>query len=224
MKRTKKYLAVKKNQPKSALPLPEAIETAKKLSFSSFEGSLELHAKLKVPKDVDPKSIKGTYTLPKAVDSKDVKVAVFTSPDKEAVAKDAGADFYNLKELLKNVKDGKVEFDVAIASPDVMAQIASLGKILGPKGLMPNPKLGTVTEDIATAVKEFKQGRNSFRADLTGTVHFAVGKLSQPTDDLVENVNAALKAASEAVNKTVEQAIVKAHLAPTMGPSVEIAL
>ncbi len=222
MKRGKKYeKAVKDLNKNKTYSLEEAIRKAKELSYSKFVGSLELHANIKIPKDKDPKSIKGSLSLPHSDGSTDVKIAVFTK-DKQEEAKKAGADFFDFDKLVKDVKEGNIEFDVAIATPSVMSEIAVLGKELGPKGLMPNPKVGTVTEDIATIVEEYKKGKQTFACDASGVIHMKVGKLDMEEEDLVENVHEAVKAIEVAVGRNYEQAISKLHLAPTMGPSIKV--
>lgn len=222
MKRGKKYEKTVKDLDKSkTYSLEEGIEKVKQLSYSKFIGSLELHVDIKIPKDKDPKSIKGTLSLPHSDGSTDVKVAVFTK-DKQDEAKKAGADFFDFDKLIKDIKAGNIEFDVAIATPSVMSEIAILGKELGPRGLMPNPKVGTVTEDIATAVTEYKKGKQTFACDASGVIHIKVGKLDMETKELVENVHEAVKAIEVAVGRNYEQAINRLHLAPTMGPSIKV--
>lgn len=222
MKRGKKYKKITKDLDRAKVySLENAIKKVKKLSYSTFVGSLELHADIKVPKDKDPKSIKGSLTLPYADDSTDVKIAVFTK-DKEKEAKDAGADYYEFDKLVKDVKEGDINFDVAIATPSVMSEIAVLGKELGPRGLMPNPKVGTVTEDVGTVVEEYKKGKQSFACDASGAMHIKVGKLDMDDKELIENVHEAIKAIEVAVGRNYEQSIQKLHLAPTMGPSVKV--
>ncbi len=222
MKRGKKYEKLVKDLDKSkTYSLKEGIEKVKQLSYSKFTGSLELHADIKIPKDKDPKSIKGTLSLPHSDGSANTKIAVFTK-DKQEEAKKAGADFFDFDKLVKDVKAGNIEFDVAIATPSVMSEIAILGKELGPRGLMPNPKLGTVTEDIATVVAEYKKGKQTFSCDGSGVIHMKIGRLDMETDELVENVHEAVRAIEVAVERSYEQAINKLHLAPTMGHSVKI--
>jgi len=222
MKRGKKYKKATKDLDRSKqYSLEDAVKKVKELSYSKFVGSLELHVDIKVPKNTDPKSIKGSITLPHSKGSEDVKIAVFTE-DKQDEAKKAGADFYNLEKLMKDVKEGNIEFDVAIATPSVMPQIAVLGKELGPRGLMPNPKVGTVTEDIASVVEEYKKGKQDFACDPSGAIHFKVGRLDMDNEELIENVHEAAKAIEAAVGKNYEQAVNKLHLAPTMGPSVKV--
>jgi large subunit ribosomal protein L1 len=221
MKRGKKYKKITKDLDRSKkYLLEEAIKKVKDLSYSKFVGSLELHADINVPKNTDPKSIKGSISLPHT-DDVDIKIAVFTE-DKQEEAKKAGADFYDLEKLAKDVKEGNIEFDIAIATPSVMSQIAILGKELGPRGLMPNPKVGTVTEDIATVVEEYKKGKQAFACDPSGAIHMKVGTLDMDNEELIENVHEAVKAIESAVGKNYVLAINKLHLAPTMGPSVKV--
>lgn len=223
MKRGKKYTKVVKNLDRTvAYTVDSAVKEAKKTSYSSFVGTLEVHFDIKVPKDRDPKSIKGALALPHSSGTKNVKVAVFTTPDMDKVAKEAGADIVGLDSLIKDIKAGKIEFDVAIATPSVMPKIAILGKELGPKGLMPSPKNGTVTEDIEKAVSEYKKGKQTFACDTSGVIHMSAGKLDMDDVKLVENVHACVVALEEVIGKGYAQACDGMHLAPTMGPSFKI--
>ncbi|MDD3474658.1 MAG: 50S ribosomal protein L1 [Candidatus Dojkabacteria bacterium] len=223
MKRGKKYKnSIKNYDTKEVFNLKDGIEEVKKLSYSKFNGTLEVHADIIVPKDRDPKSIKGAYTLPHSTGNNDVKIAVFCTPELEKDAKEAGADIVGLDKLTKDVKAGKIEFDIAIASPSVMPKIAVLGRELGPKGLMPNPKNGTVTDDFTSAIKEYKQGKMTFACDESGVIHLNAGKLDMSTEELIENVEACIKAIEDTLGKNYAQAIKKLHLAPTMGASVKI--
>jgi len=223
MKRGKNYKKLTKNLDRTvSYSLKDGVKKAKELSYSKFVGSLEIHVDLKLPKDKDPKSLKGGVSLPHATSTKDVKVAVFCTPEKEDEAKKAGADFVGMEAIMKDVKDGKIEFDVAIATPSVMPKIAVLGKELGPKGLMPNPKNGTVTDDIAEAVSEYKKGKQTFACDPSGVVHMSVGKIDLEDEKLIENIHVAVQAIADIVGKTPELAIERMHLAPTMGPSVKV--
>lgn len=223
MKRGKKYTKVVKSLDRTvAYTVDSAVKEAKKTSYSSFVGTLEVHFDIKVPKDRDPKSIKGALALPHSSGTKNVKVAVFTTPDMDKVAKEAGADIVGLDSLIKDIKAGKIEFDVAIATPSVMPKIAILGKELGPKGLMPSPKNGTVTEDIEKAVSEYKKGKQTFACDTSGVIHMSAGKLDLDDEKLVENVHACVVALEEVIGKGYTQACDRMHLAPTMGPSFKI--
>jgi large subunit ribosomal protein L1 len=222
MKRGKKYKKVIKDLDRSKIySLEDAVKKVKELSYSKFVGSLELHADIRIQKDKDPKSIKGSISLPHLKGTNDVKIAVFTK-EKQDEAKKAGADYYDFDKLVKDVKDGNIDFDVAIATPLVMSEIAVLGKELGPRGLMPNPKVGTVTDDIATVVEEYKKGKQTFTCDVSGAIHMKVGTLDMEDEELMENVHEAVRAIEVAVGKNYEQGIKKLHLAPTMGPSVKI--
>ena len=224
MKRGKNYKKTVKGLDSNAIyTLKDGVQKAKGLSYSKFVGSLELHVDLKLPKDKDAKSLKGAVSLPNSTNTKEVKIAVFCTPEKEEEAKKAGADVVGLDNIIKDVKAGKIDFDVAIATPDIMAKIAIIGKELGPKGLMPNPKNGTVTDDITSAVSEYKKGKQTFVCDASGVVHMSVGKLDQEDEKLIENINVAVLAISEVVGKSPELMIEKMHLSPTMGHSVRIA-
>lgn len=223
MKRGKKYIkSIKGLDRELAYTLLDGIKKVKTLSYSNFTGTLELHVDIKLPKDRDAKSIKGAISLPNASMKKAVRVAVFATPDKDEAAKEAGADLVGLDKLIKDVKDGKIEFDVAIATPSVMPKIAVLGKELGPKGLMPSPKNGTVTDNVALAVSEYKKGKQTFACDDSGVIHMNVGKLDMDDAKLVENVHAGIAAIEEVLGKTYDQILQRVHLAPTMGASVKI--
>lgn len=222
-KRGKKYIEIKKKREDVELSLQEAIQKVKKLSFSKFVGSLELHLALNLPKDKDPKSIKGSLSLPHST-SKGKRVAVFTTEENQKVATKAGADIVGLESLIKEVQGGKIDFDVAIATADVMPKIAILGKELGPKGLMPNPKLGTVTtpQTLEEAIKAYKKGKSTFSADTQGGIHMSVGKINQEDEQLIENINAVISTVEDAVGKPYNQIAKKFTLSPTMGPSVKV--
>lgn len=224
MQRGKRYIdSIKNYDPKKVYSLEEGIEKVKELSYSNFTGTLELHVDVIVPKDKDAKSIKGTYTLPHSSGDTDVKIAVFCPKELEDEAKKAGADIVGLDKLTKDVKAGNIDFDVAIATPSVMPDIAVLGKELGPRGLMPNPKSGTVTDDLVETIKEYKGGKQNFACDESGVIHLKAGKLDMNTEELIENVHVCIKAIESALNKPYEQAVRRLHLAPTMGASVKIA-
>jgi len=224
MKRGKKYIKTTKGLDRElSYSVAEGVKKVKTLSYSTFTGTLELHVDVKLPKDRDPKSIKGAVSLPNASGNKVVRVAVFATPDKDEAAKAAGADLVGMEQLMKDIKAGKIEFDVAIATPAVMPKLAVLGKELGPKGLMPSPKNGTVTDDVVKAVSEYKKGKQTFACDDSGVIHMNVGKLDMDDAKLVENVHAGVTSIEEVLGKPVEQILQKMHLAPTMGASVKIA-
>jgi len=222
MKRGKQYRAIKKKQPKEIMNLDEGIKAVKKLSYSKFAGSIDLHLAINLPKDVDAKSLKSSITLPHSVGESNAVIAVFTTPENKDAALKAGAKFADMDELVKNVKAGKIEFDVAIATPDVMSKIAMLGKQLGPRGLMPNPKTGTVTPDFAAAIDEYKKGKMNFKSDDSGVMHFKVGTVEMDEAQVKENILACVDASAALVKMSLAQAVKGAHLAPTMGPSVKV--
>lgn len=223
MKRGKKYIKVSKDLDRNkSYSLQEGLKEVKKTSYSKFVGSLEVHFDIVIPKDKDPKSIKGALSLPHSSDVKNVIIAAFVSPDKEKEAKEAGADFVGLESLIKDVKENKITFDVAIATPSVMAKIAVLGKELGPKGLMPNPKNGTVTDDVKSAISEYKKGKQTFACDTSGVIHIKAGKLDMDDDKLIENVHATVSSVEEVLGKPYNQCIERIHITSTMGPSFKI--
>lgn len=221
MKRGKKYKKIVKGLDRNlTYSVEDGVKKVKTLSYSKFNGTLEVHIDVNVPKDKDPKSIKGAYSLPHSSGDADIKIAVFTT--KPDAAKKAGADFAGLEDLIKDVQSGKVSFDIAIASPDVMPKIAMLGRELGPKGLMPSPKNGTVTENVVKAVEEYKKGKKTFTCDDSGVIHLVAGKLDMENEKLVENVHACVSVVEDVLNKSASQLINKMHFAPTMGASVKI--
>ncbi len=221
-RRGKKYIEIIKKKVTAEHSLADAVKKVKTLSYSKFPGSIDMHVAISLPKDKDAKSIKGAVSLPHTVAKEtNIKIAVFTTKENEKAAKDAGADMVGLEDLIKDVQAGKANFDIAIASPDVMAKIAVLGKELGPKGLMPNPKTGTVSDDIAATVSEFKKGKISFSADAQGGIHMKVGNIKQDDAQIIENIGVALKAIEQTVGKTVTSLLKKSYLSPTMGPSVK---
>ena len=223
MKRGKKYIESSKQVDRNnKYSLEEGIELVKKLSYSTFPGTLEVHIDINVPKDRDPKSIRGAYTLPHSSDVKDIKIAVLCTPEMEAEATKAGADFVGLDKISKDIKAGKIEFDVVIATPSVMPKIASLGRELGPKGLMPNPKNGTVTDDLEAAIKEYKQGKQTFSCDETGVIHMKAGKLDMDTKELVENVHSCITTVENILGKPYNLSVTRMSIAPTMGAGVRI--
>jgi large subunit ribosomal protein L1 len=166
--------------------------------------------------------VRGVVTLPNGT-GKTVKVAVFARDEKATQAKDAGAEFVGAEDLAEQVQKGEIDFDRCIASPDMMAVVGRLGKVLGPKGLMPNPKLGTVTQDVAAAVKAVKGGEIEFRVEKAGIVHAGVGKISFPHDALAENVNVFINAIVKARPSGAKGLFLKkATLTSTMGPGVRL--
>src|ERR687895_2626996 len=169
--------------------LEEGLRLVKETARAKFNETVEMAVRLGVdPRQAD-QNVRGTVTLPHGM-GKVVRVLAFAKGDKEKEAQDAGADFVGSEELIKKISEGWVDFDKSVATPDMMAAVGRIGKILGPRGLMPNPKTGTVTPDIARAVKEIKAGKLEFRVDKTGIVHAPVGKVSFPAQSLIENAHA----------------------------------
>ncbi len=219
--RGKKYKNAVKAKSHDAVSILEGIKHVKKSTYSSFTGSAELHLVINLPKDKDAKSVKGSVTLPHG-EKKEVKIAVFSTPENVKLALTAGATKAGLEDLMKEVQSGKIDFDVAIATPDVMPKIAVLGKVLGPKGIMPNPKTGTVTTDVEKTIKAYLGGKMDFKADAQGGIHLSAGKLSLDDDKLIENINALLKSVEEAYGKGLITLVKDAYLAPTMGKSIRV--
>jgi large subunit ribosomal protein L1 len=220
-KRTKK---IKENLKQvKEYSLEDAVKTLKENSNVKFTESLDCAIRLGVdPKHAD-QMVRGTVSLPHGT-GKEVKVLVITKTGKAQEALDAGADYAGFEEYLEKIKDGWTDIDVIIASPEAMGELGKLGRILGPRGLMPNPKTGTVTPDVAKAVKEVKAGKIDFRVDKTGIVHASLGKLSFDETQLVDNVNEFLKTIIKLKPSSAKGTYVKSlFLSSTMGPGLQLA-
>jgi large subunit ribosomal protein L1 len=223
MKRGKRYTtAVEKVDRTKLHTIAEAAQALKDAAFAKFDESVELAARLNVdPKKAD-QQVRGTVVLPHGT-GRTVRILVLTRGEKEKEAQEAGADHVGSEEFINKIKDGWTEFDVAIATPDIMSEVGKLGKILGPRGLMPNPKSGTVTFDIAKAVKEAKAGKVEFRVDKAGNIHVAVGKVSFPAEQIVENARVLLGELLRAKPAAAKGQYVKSlSLSSTMGPGIRI--
>jgi len=223
MKRGKRYReSLTKIDRSREYPLEEAVEVLKNLPKAKFDETVEFSAKLGVdPKHAD-QQVRGTVLLPHGT-GRDVKVLVFAKGEKEKEAQEAGADYVGSADLIEKIKGGWFDFDVAIATPDMMSDVGKLGRILGPRGLMPNPKSGTVTFDVAKAVKEAKAGKIEYRVDRGANIHVPVGKISFDTHKLVENVKALVLELLRAKPAAAKGKYIKSiHLTTTMGPSVEL--
>ncbi len=221
--RGKKYMdAVKLLEPGKLYQPAEAIDLLKKMSYVKFDPTVEVHMKLGVdPRHAD-QMVRGVVTLP-AGTGKEVKVLVFAQGEKAKEAEEAGADFIGLDDLMKQIDEGWLGFDVAIATPDVMGKVGRLGRRLGPRGLMPNPKTGTITFDIAKTIKEVKAGRVEFRVDRTSLIHIPVGKLSFDPDKLSQNLAAAIDAVVRARPSGAKGTYVKSVVVcSTMSPGVRL--
>lgn len=223
-KHGKKYNEVKKLVDRTKFyNLDEAIELVKKMCYAKFDESVEVHVQLGIDATKSDQNVRSTVSMPHGI-GKTVRIAVFATGDKAKEAKDMGADFVGAGDLVEKVmKEGWTDFDVAIAAPDMMKDVGKLGKVLGPKGLMPSPKAGTVTADIGNAVKEFKAGRIEVRNDKTGNVHFPVGKKSFDDIKIKENIIAGLEQLNKLKPTTSKgKFIKKVTLASTMSPGVKL--
>jgi large subunit ribosomal protein L1 len=189
----KRYRALLQSyDPEKLYSLREAIEIVKGLGSAKFDETVDLSVRLGVDVRRADQIVRGSLSLPKGT-GRSVRVAVFAAGEAATQAREAGADVVGADDLVKRVsEEGFLDFDVAISTPDMMAQVGRLGKVLGPRGLMPNPKTGTVTNDVAKAVEEFKSGRVEYRTDRTGNIHLPIGKCSFPASDLLENARAAI--------------------------------
>jgi len=223
MKHGKRYNdVVKKIEPQKAYTLSEAVDLVKQTANAKFNESIDIAVRLGVdPKKAD-QMVRGTVSLPHGT-GKEVRVLVLAKPPKDEEAKEAGADHVGLEEYVEKIKGGWTDVDVIIATPDLMGEVGKLGKILGPRGLMPNPKSGTVTNDIAAAVKEVKAGKIEFRVDKAGVVHATVGKAKFEKMQLEENVKAFINTIIRMKPPTSKgQYIRSVSLSSTMGPSVTV--
>jgi large subunit ribosomal protein L1 len=202
--------------------LKEAIDLLPNIHYAKFDESVELHVNLNIDTKQSDQAVRSTVALPHG-SGKTQKVAVFAPEAKHKEAKDAGADVVGEDDLLKNIEAEKINFDILIATPEVMSKLGKLAKVLGPKGLMPNPKSGTVTSNVAKAVKELKGGRIEFRADQYGIVHQIIGKVSFKPDQLLENAQTLLDAIKSVKPDGIKGAYVESvTLTTTMGPSIKI--
>ena len=218
MKHGKKYLeSLKKYDSSAALDLVKACETVKELKFAKFDETVEVHVNLRLGKN---QTVRDTVVFPNQFRG-EKKVLVFCKEDRVKEALDAGAAYAGAAEYIDKVKGGWLAFDIAVATPDMMKDVGRLGMVLGRKGLMPNPKTGTVTNDIVAAIGELKKGRVEYRADKQGVLHMAVGKTSMDADKVAENIKALL---GEIVRKKPADAksgyIQTVSVSSTMGPGV----
>jgi large subunit ribosomal protein L1 len=223
MAKSKRYLkAVAEVSRTELLDLETAVDRAKSVASAKFDETLEMAVRLGVdPKHAD-QMVRGTVVLPHGV-GKSVRILVFAKGEKEKEAQAAGADYVGCEDLIEKIQQGWLEFDRAIAAPDVMGLVGKLGKILGPRGLMPNPKTGTVTFEVGKAVQEFKAGKIEFRVEKAGIVHAPVGKISFSKDQLVENASVFLEALIKAKPASAKGKYLKGIvISSTMGPGIKI--
>jgi large subunit ribosomal protein L1 len=202
--------------------IDEAVSVVKGMATAKFVESMDVAVRLGVdPKKAD-QAVRGTVSLPHGI-GKEVRVLVLTKPPRDEEAKAAGADHAGLADYIQQIQGGWSDVDVVIATPDVMGEVGKLGKILGPRGLMPNPKSGTVTNEVAKAVQEVKAGKIEFRVDKAGIVHASVGKADFEENKLVENIQAFLSTVVRLKPSTAKGTYIKSiHLSSTMGPGVKI--
>jgi len=220
MNRSKKYkLAVAKIDKTKKYTVAEAVKLLPEISYSKFAGSVEVSAFLSLSDKQRKESIRGSYTLPHSF-GKEIRVLVFC--DAAEAAKAVGADSVGGEDLVKEVEAGKSDFDVVITTPTMMPKIAKLGKILGSKGLMPNPKNGTITTDLAGAVKTFKSGKKHYKATEVGLITAVVGKTDMKAEDLQDNLDGFIKAIYADTKKFNPNPFKAIQLAPTMGPELSL--
>lgn len=224
-KRSKRYEEGAKLVDENKLyPLAEAVALVKSLPAPKFDETVTISMKLGVNPKQSDQMVRGTCPLPHG-SGKDVKVLVFANGEAATAAKNAGADFVGMDEMIKKVQGGFMEFDVVVATPDAMSEVRKLGRQLGPRGLMPNPKTGTVTDDTAEAVKAVKAGRVDFKLDKNGNISVPVGKVSFDEQKLLENTEAALEAINGAKPATAKGIyLVSGGISATMGAGVKVLL
>ncbi len=213
---------VAKYEPSKLYEISEACGILKDITYTKFDASVELHVNLGVDPRKANQMVRGVVTLPNGT-GKVVRVLVLCTPDKENEAKEAGADYVGLDDYIEKIKGGWTDVDVIICTPSVMGKVGPIGRILGPRGLMPNPKTGTVTMDIASAVKDVKAGKIDFKVDKTGIVHCAVGKVSFTQEKIYENVKAVLSAIVKLKPQALKGTYMKAAaVCTTMSPAVKL--
>jgi large subunit ribosomal protein L1 len=218
----KKFAAAAKQVEQRLYPLPEAVAMAKKLKWAKFDESFDMAIILGVdPRHAD-QMVRGTVLLPHGT-GKTKRVLVFASGEKIREAEAAGADYVGGADLAARILEGWQDFEAVVAAPDMMREVGKLGKVLGPRGLMPNPKAGTVTPDVAKAIREIKAGRVEFRVDKQGVIHAPAGRISFSEDQLVDNVNAILSAINRAKPAAAKGVYLRdIYVSSTMGPSFRI--
>ena len=223
MKLTKKRKAVKdKVDPEVSYSLQDASALLKEVNTTKFDASVDLHIRLGIDPRKADQALRGTVSLPHG-SGKSKTVLVLCTPDKEQEAKDAGADYVGLEEYIEKINGGWTDVDVIIATPNVMAKIGRLGKVLGPRNLMPNPKSGTVTVNVGDAVADVKKGKIAFRVDKYGIVHSSIGRVSFAADQIADNAKELLTTLSKMKPSTAKGVYFKSvYLASTMSPSVQV--
>lgn len=222
-RRSKRVAAIRAKVDRSkGYPLTDALHLVKSCATAKFDESIDLAVNLGVDPKKSDQTVRGSVVLP-AGTGKSVRVAVFAQGDKAQAARDAGADVVGFDDLAARVKEGNIDFDVAIATPDAMKVVGQLGQILGPRGLMPNPKVGTVTMDVAAAVRNAKAGQVQYRTDKAGIIHCTIGRASFPVDALKQNLNALVDALNKAKPASAKGLYMKRiSVSSTMGVGVRV--
>lgn len=227
MPKSKRFIGTEKQVDKTkTYPIDEAVELVKKTSTVKFDASVELHVRLGIDPKKSDQQVRGSVILPHGTGKKQI-IAVFAEEGKIKEAKEAEADIIGNEELIAKIKQtGKIDFDVAVATPEMMKKLAPAAKILGPRGLMPSPKDGTVTSDIGKAVRELKMGKINFKNDDTGNLHLIIGKVSFEKNKLKENLELALEAINKAKPTTIKGGtyIKNIVLTSSMGPGIKLAV
>lgn len=218
----KRKAALQKVEPGKAYKLSEAAELVKEITFTKFDASVDIDVRLGIDPRKSNQMVRGIVTLPHGT-GKQTRVLVLCTPDKEQEAKEAGADYVGLDEFVEKIKNGWTDVDVIITMPSVMGKVGALGKILGPRGLMPNPKSGTVTMEVGKAVKEVKMGKIDFKVDKFGIIHCGIGKASfaptQILDNAKEFLNTVIKLKPSAAKGTYIKSV---YLSTTMSPGIKV--
>lgn len=214
--------ALKKVDANKLYSLEEAMPLLKEVNYAKFNASVDIHVRLGIDPRKADQNLRGSITLPHGT-GKEKKVLVFCTPDKEQEALDAGADYAGLNEYVDKISNGWTDVDVIVAMPSVMVQVGKLGRVLGPRNLMPNPKTGTVTANVGDAVREIKKGKTSFRVDKFGIIHTTVGRLSFEPTQLVENAKEVIETLVRMKPSTAKGTYVKSiTIASTMSPGIKI--
>ncbi|MBA7517920.1 50S ribosomal protein L1 [subsurface metagenome] len=215
-------IALEKIEQEKLYKLSEAAGLMKDISFTKFDASVDINVRLGIDPRKSNQMVRGVVTLPHGT-GKETKVLVLCTPDKEDEAKEAGADFVGLDEYIDKIKNGWTDIDVIITMPPVMSKVGQLGRILGPRGLMPNPKSGTVTMDIGKAVKDVKQGKIDFKVDKYGIIHSAIGKASFEPDKIIENTREFLGTIVKLKPAAAKGTYIKSiYLSSTMSPGIKV--
>ena len=221
--RSKRYKTLAEKVPTEPLELPRAVAILKEFGGTKFDQSVEIYLRLGIDSKQADQLVRGSIVLPHGI-GKSQRVVVFAKGDAAAAAEEAGADHVGQEELAKKIQEGWTDFDVCIASPDMMGVVGPLGRVLGPRGLMPSPRAGTVTPDVANTVKEYKAGKVEFRNDNGGNVHAVVGRLSFDAAKLEENISAFIERITSMKPHAIKGTYIKGiSIAATMSPGVQIA-